>query len=65
MKSSAKLQVEVEPHTFGSAKTNDWRMPPATSVILAGLNISKDGFSVDDAQLTVLKHVLNEFKVRM
>ena len=39
-------------------------MPPASSIILAGLHISKNGFSIDDAQLTVLRHVLTEFKVR-
>ena len=53
-----------KPHTFGSAKTDTWRMPPATSMILAGLHISKDGFCVDDAQLVVLKHVLTDFVVR-
>jgi len=39
-------------------------MAPASSIILAGLHISKHGFSIDDDQLTVLRHVLTDFKVR-
>ena len=61
---SVMLTHIQKPHHFGSAKTSDWTMPPTSSIILAGLHISKNGFSIDDAQLTVLRHVLTEFKVR-
>ena len=39
-------------------------MPPQTSMILAGINVTPEGFTIADAQLDVLRYSLSEFKVK-
>ena len=57
------LEALKKPHSFGGAKDGTWRMTPQTSMILAGINVTPQGFTIADAQLEVLNHALNEYKV--
>ena len=49
------LNVLDKPHSFGDSKDGTWKMPPQTSMILAGINVTPEGFTIADAQLDVLR----------
>ena len=42
------LEALKKPHSFGGAKDGTWRMTPQTSMILAGINVTPQGFTIAD-----------------
>lgn len=61
---SILLDVLKKTHSFGGSKDGTWQMPPQTSMILAGINVTKDGFTIADSQLDVLRYALLETVVK-
>ena len=61
---SILLDYLKKPHAFGNNKDGTWQMEPQTSMILAGINVTPQGFSIATDQLDVLRFALREYKVR-
>ena len=53
-----------KPHSFGGQKDGTWKSQPQTSMILAGIHVTPDGFSIADDQLEILRFTLNDYKVK-
>ena len=53
-----------KPHSFGGQKDGTWKSQPQTSMILAGIHVTPDGFSIANDQLEILWSTLNDYKVK-
>ena len=57
------LDALKKPHSFGGSKDGTWELEPQTSMILAGINVTPQGFSIANDQLDILHHTLTDYKV--
>ncbi len=53
-----------KPHSFGGQKDGTCKSQPKTSMILAGIHVTLDGFSIADDQLEILRFTLKDYKVK-